>query len=448
MKQGLAWALAVLAVLAACGEDEQMLISQVCSVDADCAGTPATPYCGPAQTCVACLQSSQCTTSDAPVCDLGTNGCRGCRVDSECASGVCLSVSGTCAAPSQILYVNASSGTNNATCDEKAPCRTMAYTKGLISGARNVIRVIGPLSESVELQTKVHVDGDGSTWSSTFAVLDVGTANGAVTVEGFRMRGPAGTAAQSVVQCLNQGALRLHDVEITGAGGSLPAVYSLCDTQITNSVINNNPGGAVYCEGKSLTISNSTLRDNLTRTVDTMGCSVTMSRTRVIANAGAQAAVSVRDAPALLIENNIITDAVSPMSRGLQVSNAPSGGQIRFNTFVNTAQGTHTAEGVSCDGTAVVTSNLIAWQNGLAQGANACSRRYNAFDANTAIGSGEGNVSAALSSLLVNPANDYHLAPGSVAHGLGEPGLKVPADFDGKARPGDGRLDAGALETQ
>ena len=433
--------------LGACGGEEKQIAAEACTVNADCAGTPATPYCKDALTCVGCLENSHCTSSSAPICDLGSNTCRGCSMDSECASGVCLAAAGTCAEPAQILYVNATAGTNNATCDKLTPCRTMLHTKGLISGTRNVIRVIGPLTETVELQTKVHVDGDGSTWTASSTPLNVGTGNGAVTVEGFTIQGPAGSTSQPVIQCLNSGALRVHDVKLTGAGGSQPAIYSVCDTTITKSEIFSNPGGAVYCEGQALRIEDSLLRDNQARSVDCMGCSVTMARNRITALTGGQSAVRIASAPMMQVENNLITERASGAARGIEVTNGPTGGQIRFNTLVNITAGAHTGEGISCAGTSVVTSNVIAWQNGLAQGGNACARRYNAFDSSTAIGTGEGNLSAALAALFVNPASDFHLAAGSPAHGLAEPGAKVAQDLEGKARPTDGRLDAGAYET-
>jgi len=45
-----------------------------CQVDADCSGTPATPFCSNFE-CVACANSFQCDTAGAPVCDGTTNTC-------------------------------------------------------------------------------------------------------------------------------------------------------------------------------------------------------------------------------------------------------------------------------------------------------------------------------------------------------------------------------------
>ncbi len=46
-----------------------------CTVDAACAGTPATPFCSDEFVCVACRASVHCDMEAAPVCDAATNMC-------------------------------------------------------------------------------------------------------------------------------------------------------------------------------------------------------------------------------------------------------------------------------------------------------------------------------------------------------------------------------------
>lgn len=443
------WPLALAAALAffvcgACGEEAKTLIDESCKVDADCGGDK--PYCDMAAgTCVACLENSHCTSSSAPICELSNNTCRGCTADTECPSGVCLAASGTCAVPAQILYLNAATGLNNPNCSKEAPCKTMLHVKDLVNATRNVIRVVGPLNEQGALQAKVHVDGDGSDWTFAGQVLGVTTSAAAVTVEGFFMRNAGGVAMEPVIQCLNMGSLRLHNVRVGNSANQGEAVFSVCDTTITKSVIRNTTGPGVLVRNRSLTIQESELSENLAYAIRTENAAVTLARNKISGKPSGAALVQLDNSPTLLVENNLVTTD-SPSTTGILVLNGPSSGQLRFNTLANEALAGHSAEGITCSGTSIVTSNVIAWQYGAAQGVNACARRYNAVDSNTPVGNGEGNVSAPFASLFLG-VKVYTLASGSSAQGLGEPGLKVATDIDGKPRPAEGRLDAGAYET-
>lgn len=68
-----------------------------CTTDAECAGLAGRPLCAPDGVCVGCVDSTTCTTSNAPVCDVSERSCRGCSTDFECPSAVCIESRGTCA---------------------------------------------------------------------------------------------------------------------------------------------------------------------------------------------------------------------------------------------------------------------------------------------------------------------------------------------------------------
>jgi Right handed beta helix region len=420
-----------------------------CKVDSDCSGSPATPYCSAAKTCVGCEDSSQCSGA-TPTCDLPTTTCRACSADSECASGVCLEVAGTCASAAQLIYVKEAGGADNSTCELATPCATINYAKSQIMGERNVIRVIGALSAIAELQSKVTIDGDGSKWTAAAgSIVSVGTANGDVTIEGFNIEGPTGPVGSPAVDCLNMASLRLHQVTIAKTKISQVAISAVCKVAITNSKIIDNVGGGVKCsDGGSISIEDTEMRNNTGKSVDAQTCKVRLLRNRISGNASVGAMVTVVSPPELLIENNLMVDSQSVASSGISVTNAPDTGAIRFNTLVNTATLPHTGTGIACNGAAgVVTSNVIAWQGASPLIATPCQSRYNAFDSTTAVGAGVGNTSATMVSLFVNPASDFRLAVGSPALGLGEPGATIAVDLEGKPRPTTGRADAGAFET-
>jgi len=429
----------------ACGSDgpEETPGDGKCKVDTDCGG--ATPACGDAGVCVACEMNSQCSGA-APVCELATNTCRGCSADTECSSGVCLGSLGTCATADQLVYVKEAGGVDTGMCEQSAPCATINYAKNRATGARNVLRVIGNLTQAGELQKKIHVDGDGGTWTSAgLPVLGVGTADGDVTIEGLTISGPPVVADNApVVQCLNNASLHFHDAKVKMAA---PGIFSVCKLTLTKSQVSETRT-AVQCMDSALTIEDSKISGVARKVIEASGCQVKLVRNQITGTTSDQYFVDVINPPSLVIENNLLWDATTLTSNGISVTGAPTGGVIRFNTMVASMAGVHTGEALTCSGTSVASSNVMAWQNGKAVGINPCARRFNAFDAQTPVGAGEGNTSGTLANLFVNPISDFHLAATSPALGLADPNDKTSVDLDGKARPATGRLDAGAYEVQ
>jgi hypothetical protein len=320
---------------------------------------------------------------------------------------VCLASLGTCALPEQLVYVK-QDGVDNGQCEQAAPCATINYAKGRATGNRNVLRVLGNLNQIAELQGKFYVDGDGGTWTAPNGViLSVGTQNGDVTVEGVTIQGTDITNTFPAVQCQNGASLRLNQIAVRYG---TPALSSACKLSVTNSKVSESRG-AVECMDGSLSVETSELAAVDRRSIVAMRCAIKLSRNKISANPGPQAVVDLAEPPMLTVENNLILDKTTLTSTGLAVTNAPTGGVIRFNTVVNTRTGNHPGTGVSCVGTSVVSSNVIAWQNGTGQVTNACAVRYNAFDSLTNPGVAEGNTTAALSALFVDPLTDFHPLP-------------------------------------
>ncbi len=441
----LVWALALgaLGALGACGSDDDdpgETPEDKCTLDSQCSG--ATPYCGPASACVECVQSSQCASAAAPFCDTETYACRGCNADSECASGVCLASLGTCAAADQLIHVK-QGNPDIGMCDAAAPCGTLNYAKNRATAQRNVIRVQGNINQSVELQSKIFVDGDGGTWTTTAGtLLNVGTAAGDVTVEGLTLQGQSIVSTFAVVECLNDASLRFHQATIKLGS---PGITAVCKVTVTASKIVETIG-SVSCTNGSVTVEDSELNSEDATAIAGNKCAAKLARNEITGNPGQNPLIGLTDPPQLTIENNLIWDKLTRTSTGISVTNAPASGLIRFNTLVNTAPGAHTGDAVACSGTSAVTSNVLAWQFGSTLVGNACARRYNAFDANTPVGDGEGNQVGTMAKLFVDPAADFHLGAESPALNLADPSEKITVDLDGKLRPTTGRLDAGAYE--
>ena len=84
--------------------------------------------------CVQCLVSSDCGPT-VPVCENQT--CRGCELDSECASGAC-GTDGMCVSDSSIVYIDPL-GTDTGDCPRSAPCRSLNFALSRTTASRSHI---------------------------------------------------------------------------------------------------------------------------------------------------------------------------------------------------------------------------------------------------------------------------------------------------------------------
>lgn len=122
------------------------------------------------------------------------------------------------------------------------------------------------------------------------------------------------------------------------------------------------------------------------------------------------------------------------------------------DTFVNSSGVAGDGVAVYCDGTLLVTSNILAYAsmhpgNEAPHRAARCS--LNATVALSEQTTGVGNKVADGASLFVdNAGKDFHLAANSPAKASAEPGLDLTQDLEGKARslPAGSRPDIGAYE--
>ncbi|MDQ3366321.1 MAG: hypothetical protein M3680_12925 [Myxococcota bacterium] len=94
-----------------------------CDSAADCARFPTEHVCDDSSgACVQCVTPANCGES-TPVCD--ANACRGCELDSECASGAC-GDNGACVAAVEVVYLDPA-GSDTGDCTNAQPCRTIPF---------------------------------------------------------------------------------------------------------------------------------------------------------------------------------------------------------------------------------------------------------------------------------------------------------------------------------
>jgi parallel beta-helix repeat protein len=305
----------------------------------------ATPVCGAAGLCVACIgagmQSTNCA-STMPICD-ANNTCRTCAAHSECSSGVCKS-DGSCADPAQILYVNNNAGKNcmatgpgtqaSPYC-EIAPAATAAVTGALpyvvVAGSATAYTTGVTLSTATMGITGLTIVGPGRV--ATMARLAPSTVTHAISLSTL---GQPATITIDGLELVGQG---------TGSSGVKCAVTT---------------GGA------TVTVKNSLIDSSGAAGIDASGCSVTLDSNVISGNGGGGIKLA---SSTYTITNNIVWGNGSGAATAAGVSlDTSSAGTFAFNTV---AKNTVTAGvgGVDCGTGAVKTlSNSIVWSNTLQTG--------------------------------------------------------------------------------
>lgn len=136
-------------VVPSCSSDGCSAEAPVCDITLDvCTGCTGPNDCDQFDTkvcdtesgsCVQCVEDLDCELATAPVCD--GNACRGCRLDSECASGAC-GDDGACLPPTAAVYV-APTGVDSGSCPAETPCASIAFALSRTSPTREHI-VLAP----------------------------------------------------------------------------------------------------------------------------------------------------------------------------------------------------------------------------------------------------------------------------------------------------------------
>jgi len=356
-----------------------------CTGPDDCVGDPGGGECL-VGACVECADASDCAELTAPVCEPSDHACRGCRLDGECATGVCDRTRGSCAATDEVLYVAA--GGTGLNCTRAAPCGTINGALTLAGGSR--IIAIGP---------------------GTFTETLIVTGNRTV---------------------------RLH-----GAGAGAVGA-----TTITAGVTNTSV--LVVSGGATLTIENLVVSGASGASASGVRCtdaSVTVRRSRITANSGG--GVSVARCNVELV-NDIIDLNGGPTSSfgGVLLNDLLVGvtATFAFNTVINNAAFTATIAGVTCS----QVNLTIPLESSIVYGNGAITDREIADDGNSCVAmhSVVGDVTPGPTNINTNPGpfTNGHLGAGSPVEGTADAAATLDHDLDGDLRPAGTGRDPGADE--
>ena len=408
-----------------------------CVMDADCMD-PAAAKCDSDGVCVACVDNAQCTAETAPACDATSHMCRACTADADCDSGVCLEFSGECAVTSRLIVVSPS-GASNGQCDAGHPCLTIVDAMALITGERDVIRIVGGKVQtgkpSIDVPhiDAVIVDGDATAAvgpGSGSAVFEV-EQGATLTLEGVAI---SGTGPSSRVMAVNNigGQVVITKCALTHSGFTLGIGTLAIDSSVLDDFVATQTGGVAKLENNHSSAFSFTMTSG----------DATLER-NVLGGDGAET-VEV-DGGRVTLDNNLITSTDS-FEDAIRIQGATAGSTFRFNTMVNTSGVDNTATSVNCTANTFATSNIIAWNS---SGRLECVSTYSLYDTFANPGGG-GNQSADASAFFIDYAHqNYHLSATSPALGHGDPAVtNVTVDLDGNPRPNPAGSapDVGAFE--
>lgn len=248
-----------------------------CSADNQCTAwstahnhTPALTHCAKGL-CIECTASTDCTDSLKPTCDATTGDCRACKIDGDCASGICRKagdypetppvsglMTGQCVSPTNIAYAS-----NNASGCSDTGAGTMAQpycsvAKAMTAGKAyiNVLASATPYPALTVGSGNVVLIGPGRDASPTATFPSV-TVNGGATLalSGVSIAASA-VAPAGAVTCTAGGTLYLRDAVITNTPGrGIDAESGCAKLYVERTRINNTTAYGIIIGGTGATVT-------------------------------------------------------------------------------------------------------------------------------------------------------------------------------------------------
>lgn len=421
-------------VVASCSTDGCTAQAPVCDITLDvCTGCTGSADCDQFDTkvcdtgngaCVECLEASDCSAA-APVCD--AKACRGCRLDSECASGAC-GDDGACLEEEDAVYVSPT-GADTGTCTKGSPCFLLQFALSKTTASRSHIVMAngtysynGMLAGATALRissattsaAKLHVHGGNSTVSFTQADgqglfdFELPTVMSDLTLD-YRPFGRAVVARAPTT-------LRRMNI-VSETGIEVRSSVNAEDVSVSASVGNGTPRSISVLLGGSLVLKRATLKNGAHGIKATEGNSI------------------------IDLENVLVSDtSLVGIDLGASSSTTAS---LSFVTVVRTGTAATGAGGLICPNNNTPVQSTIVWvpNTGGRPSVAGCAFSTSIVGPVGTVGAGSNDPQ------FVDLTNgDYHLSSISPAIDLVDEGPDV--DFEGDVRPSGARFDIGADEAR
>lgn len=353
----------------------------------------------------------------APICDTGTDLCRGCLLDAECGSDVCNESAGLCVAEANALYVAPGAGIT--ACTRAAPCGSISHAVTLLSGLQSTIKVgAGSYNDSFLLTLAgvgVLISGPTRNPSDvliTFAVVGtndhLGELQGAAaTIEGMTLQGGTGETLRA-------------------QGGSSLTLF--------RTIVRNTPSGGIDAQASTIRIRQTQVTGHGAIGIHVQGGTIEISQSAVAGNTFEGATLG--DTTFTITNSAFLANQRGAISVTGVVG---SGSVFDFNTV---ADNTGSVNGAMRSINAMSATNSIFSNNGVApQLTLNVTAAFSLFsDANP------GGATNLVGGADLNAANDPHLKATSAAIDRADPNSNVSIDIDGDHRPDGAVRDIGCDE--
>ena len=219
--------------------------------------------------CVQCLSGSDCPGT-SPFCDPQTYTCGACRTNADCAESAACLPNGQCAASSDVLYADSTTGNDGNTCTKDAPCKTITHTQSKLTTSHTIIKLSGAFNEAVvfKTQTATILADPGTTLTSSGGIAIAFMMNGSnIQIYDLEilhaMKNCVVLAANNTLSLNRVSIHDCGDIALTSAGAltlSRSRIYStmkgglaLTGTfQVTNNFIDHNGNDAATLGGVSI----------------------------------------------------------------------------------------------------------------------------------------------------------------------------------------------------
>jgi hypothetical protein len=317
-----------------------------CKDDTGCTANPDQPVCKITGNTGVCVE---CTTDKATRCtDRGlicaNDKCAPCARHADCTGSDVCKPDGTCALEADVAYVNGDMGTDQTICSKSMPCSNIE----LAAMTGRIVKVSGTVNDRTTLNNR----------------------NAVILADPGAKLSPSMDAVALEIRGNSQ--VEIYDLEISHPGDAMPNEGIIVDgrdaqLKLTRvNLINNKSDGTKIVAGR-FTCTLCTIASNLNRGINATGGSITISQSTIRDNMGGGILIGA-DVTFQIVGNVIFHNGTpTSMTGGINVPqvNAAGTNRIDFNSISNNDAMMSLAPGINCPTPGPINAKYnIIWDNG------------------------------------------------------------------------------------
>ena len=406
-------------------------VAPQCELDLDC--DPNNPFCVEG-TCVACRDEADCGDL-TPICDVATRECRACVEDADCESQACDFETGACLAPNAVLYASPT-GSDQAECSQSQPCSVTKAVSAANAARPTVKLASGVYNANLVIDRMLSLHGKGATvivGDSGPGLLVINSANARVYDLSLVNNNTTGGAETLLgILCESRDSIntpRLSLTRVVVDTQRMPMFINLCRLTVSQSTVKS---------------PRNTMTHNLF--IAANGGTAFFDRSRLIGGNSIGAIEST-----ITFTNSIIEGVLASSTDPALVTNLGSI-SISYSTVFDTPLNCTTGAVAACASSArdgvCIENSIVNKPSSLSDTitGDRCRCDYCLVSPQQGAVTGSNNLIGDSPEFVDSVMGDFHLRAESAAIDAAHPTLPGTADFDGVARPQNGRSDLGAFE--